>query len=245
MTNLEIKQMNGINVTDSRLVAEMIGKEHSKLLRDIRNYCNVLNEAKIGLVNFFIESSYKDTKGEIRPCYLLTKQGCEMVANKMTGEKGVLFTANYVQAFNNMEKQIQLANMPSYMIENPIERAKKWIEERQAYELLENKVEEQKPKVNAWDKFINSEGLITLDDIARLLNIGKRKMLQALRDKGILMSEVRTYNGKNYYGDKHNKPYQRYMKYFAIKELPPKNGICYTKLFVKPCGAEYLNKILG
>ena len=92
---------------ESREVAEMVGKEHSKLLRDIRNYCNVLNEAKIGLVNFFIESSYKDTKGEIRPCYLLTKQGCEMVANKMTGEKGILFTAKYVLKFNQMEEEIR------------------------------------------------------------------------------------------------------------------------------------------
>lgn len=33
-------------------VAEMVGKDHSKLLRDIRTYCNQLNEAKIGLVDF-------------------------------------------------------------------------------------------------------------------------------------------------------------------------------------------------
>lgn len=30
-----------------------------------------------------------------------------MVANKMTGQKGVLFTAKYVQAFNKMENYIQ------------------------------------------------------------------------------------------------------------------------------------------
>jgi len=34
-------------------VAEMVGKDHRKLLRDIRTYCNQLNEAKIGLVDFF------------------------------------------------------------------------------------------------------------------------------------------------------------------------------------------------
>lgn len=38
-------------------VAEMVGKDHRKLLRDIRTYCNQLNEAKIGLVDFFLESS--------------------------------------------------------------------------------------------------------------------------------------------------------------------------------------------
>ena len=32
----------------SNEVAEMVGKEHSKLIRDIRTYVGYLNEAKIG-----------------------------------------------------------------------------------------------------------------------------------------------------------------------------------------------------
>ena len=53
---------------DSREVAEMVGKEHSKLMRDIRGYIENLNESKIGLVDFFNESTYVDKKGETRPC---------------------------------------------------------------------------------------------------------------------------------------------------------------------------------
>lgn len=90
----------------SNEVAEMVGKEHSKLIRDIRTYVGYLNEAKIGSVDFFIESTYRDAKGEERPNYLLTKQGCEMVSNKLTGAKGVQFTAKYVSRFNQMEKHI-------------------------------------------------------------------------------------------------------------------------------------------
>jgi hypothetical protein len=54
-------------------------------------------------VKFFLENTYFDSKGEARPCFLLSKMGCEMVANKLTGEKGVLFTAAYVTKFNAME----------------------------------------------------------------------------------------------------------------------------------------------
>lgn len=107
MNNLTIVNKEGQLVSDSREVAQMIGKHHAHLLRDIKGYIEILNQSKIGFVDFFIESSYQDSKGETRPCYLLTKQGCEMVANKMTGEKGVLFTAKYVQAFNKMESFIQ------------------------------------------------------------------------------------------------------------------------------------------
>ncbi|MFT9495816.1 Rha family transcriptional regulator [Anaerosolibacter sp.] len=110
MNDLTLLNKDGKFVIDSRDVAEMVSKRHDHLLRDIKGYVEVIeksNDPKIGAVDFFIESTYEDTKGETRPCYLITKQGCEMVANKMTGEKGILFTAKYVQAFNKMEQQLQ------------------------------------------------------------------------------------------------------------------------------------------
>ena len=88
MNELTIIDRSGVDVVDSREVAEVIGKQHAHLMRDIKNYCDILektNESKIGLVDFFIPSTYTDGKGESRPCYLLTKKGCDMVANKMTG----------------------------------------------------------------------------------------------------------------------------------------------------------------
>lgn len=110
MSELKIVSHNGIEVVDSREVAEMIGKNHKELLRDIRNYAEIIensNERNFALVDFFIPSTYTDGKGETRPCYFITKKGCDMVANKMTGEKGVLFTAAYVTAFEKMREQIK------------------------------------------------------------------------------------------------------------------------------------------
>ena len=96
MQELQVITHNGVETVDSREVAEMVGRNHKELLRDIRNYAETIeksNERNFALVDFFIPSTYTDSKGEERPCYLLTKKGCDMVANKMTGEKGVLFTA--------------------------------------------------------------------------------------------------------------------------------------------------------
>lgn len=97
-------------VVDSRQVAEMTGKNHKDLMRSIREYIDIMNnsiERNFTPNEFFIESSYKDSIGRTLPCYLLTKKGCDMVANKMTGEKGVLFTAAYVTAFEEMRKHIE------------------------------------------------------------------------------------------------------------------------------------------
>ena len=113
--DLQVFEREGRLLVDSREVASMIEKRHDHLLRDIKGYVGVIegsDDPKIGAVDFFLESTYQDGKGEIRPCYLLTKQGCEMVANKLTGKKGILFTAKYVQAFNKMlEIQAPLQNL--------------------------------------------------------------------------------------------------------------------------------------
>lgn len=115
---LQIMNPDGDNqpVMDSRRVAVLIEKRHAHLIRDIRRYAEVIDaNPKLGSLNseqkpdlvsgdFFILSSYEDSQGKSRPCYMLTKQGCEMVANKMTGDKGILFTAMYVSRFNEMEE---------------------------------------------------------------------------------------------------------------------------------------------
>lgn len=107
MNNLQLTNYDGEFYADSREVAEKIERPHKELLRSIRTYCEILNESKIALVDFFVSTEYKDSKGETRPCYLITKKGCDMIANKLTGKKGVLFTAAYVSAFEQMKKQIE------------------------------------------------------------------------------------------------------------------------------------------
>ena len=80
--------MNKIEQTITSIeVAEMVGKEHSKLLRDIRNYAEQLGQAKIGQSDFFVESTYKNSQNKVMPCYNVTKKGCEFIAHKLTGDR--------------------------------------------------------------------------------------------------------------------------------------------------------------
>ena len=106
MNNLELLVVDDKLVVDSRQVAELTGKRHKNLLRSIENYVEVLTSSNMSPLNFFIEATYKDEKGETRPCYRLTRKGCDLVANKMTGEKGILFTALYVEKFHEMEQAL-------------------------------------------------------------------------------------------------------------------------------------------
>lgn len=97
-------------VIDSRDVAEMMGKRHDHLVRDIDNQIEVMSQnPNLGADDYYIESSYQSGTGKSYRCYLLTKLGCEMIANKLTGEKGIIFTAFYVKHFNQMEKAMQVS----------------------------------------------------------------------------------------------------------------------------------------
>lgn len=107
MNKLTVKNIKGQNAIDSREVSEMVEVRHTDLLRKISSYNEILLNAKLRSVDFFIEDTYRDNSGKENKCYLLTKKGCDMVANKMTGEKGVLFTAEYVTQFEKMDNAIR------------------------------------------------------------------------------------------------------------------------------------------
>lgn len=111
--------MNGICTKDtvetipSYEVAEMMDKQHKEVLRmiqgssDRRGIIEVLGEHQMDPANYFIESTYIDSQGKERLCYECTKMGCDMLANKMTGDKGIIFTAKYVKVFNDMQNAIE------------------------------------------------------------------------------------------------------------------------------------------
>ena len=163
MNQLIVVSIEGQLVTESRDVAEMIGKRHSDLLESINGYNNHLTNGNFRSLDFFIPSAYEDSKGETRPCYLLTKKGCDMVANKMTGEKGVLFTAAYVTRFEELEKQqIQTKQL------TPSELA--LLQAQNLYN-LESRVDQHQSKLETIEKKVDEQ--ITLDH-------GEQRRLQRL-----------------------------------------------------------------
>ncbi len=88
-------------------VAHMVDKKHADLLKDIRRYVGQLAEGKISSGDFFTENTYLDSNNQSRPCFLVTKKGCEFIAHKMTGQKGTEFTARYINRFHEMENETE------------------------------------------------------------------------------------------------------------------------------------------
>ena len=86
---LQLFNFKDQSVLDSRNVAEMIGKRHDHLVRDIDRYILDIEENPIlgncSTTAFFIPSTYKLNNGRQYRNYLIPKQGCEFIANKFLG----------------------------------------------------------------------------------------------------------------------------------------------------------------
>lgn len=210
------KNMNNSGIVekkyiDSREVAEMVEKEHNKLLRDIRVYITQLDASKVGHTDFFTESQYTDKSNRQKPCYLVTKKGCEFIAHKLTGVKGTEFTAKYINRFHEMEDVIQ-TQLPSgnNLIALAVIEAQKMLEQK------DKQIEEMTPKAEFFDAVADSKTAISMNEVAKVLSIkgyGRNNIFEFLRNEGIL--------------DRFNVPYQRYVDsgwFRVIEQKYMKNG---------------------
>ena len=126
LMNTDTKEKTTIS---SMEVAEMVGKDHNKLLRDIRGYIEQLGESKIGHTDFFRESTYQSEQNKTLPCFEVTKKGCEFIANKLNGVKGTEFTARFINRFHDME---------DYIIEEKVEEKPRLQDVNDAAMILQN-----------------------------------------------------------------------------------------------------------
>ena len=111
MQDLQVVEQNNEFYVDSREVAEMVGKRHDHLIRDIKGYIEVLEEnPNLGTRQFLKRVLTLQIKTKFNLA-TYSQKGCDMVANKMTGSKGVLFTAMYVEAFHKMDEHIKQAQL--------------------------------------------------------------------------------------------------------------------------------------
>lgn len=190
MNELKVLGYHGMQVVDSRDVAQMVEKQHKNLLRDIDGYIEAMQNftgLKIEPSDFFIKSTYKDSTGRTLPCYFLTKKGCDMVANKMTGEKGVLFTAAYVTAFEKMREKVEQGipkDYPSAL------RALADAAEKQMKLEAENAIHRQaiadfQPIKQYVDTILSSTRTMTTTQIAADYDMTARQLNRILHEEGI------------------------------------------------------------
>lgn len=199
MNKLQVLSNEENKVIDSREVAEMMNKEHKQLMKEIRAITLVLERENFSPSDYYIQSTYINAQNKKQPCYMVTKMGCDMLGNKLQGEKGILFTARYVKRFNDMEKQIE-KTLLSFQIEDPIERAKAWITEQEQARLLIAKkdeiIEELSPLAKLARERMDKTGTVSFTDMTRTYELKRGQISAWAKANGYIHKTIQEVNDK-------------------------------------------------
>lgn len=167
-------------------VAEMMEINHWEVLRKlegtdkIRGIIPVMTDNKIVVSDYFTESAYVDASGKENKCYLITKMGCDFLANKFTGEKGIIFTAKYVKRFDEMEDKLkELAICSSVLYELSPELQAIFAHDKKLQFIVQH-LDGQEKKITDVDK-----DLQTFKQDMPILGIECDRITTAVKKKGV------------------------------------------------------------
>ena len=116
---------------------------------------------------------------------------------------------------------------------DPAVAARAWADQVEARLMLEAKVTEDAPKVEAFEEFLDADGSINYGAAAKLLKVGPKSLTRGLRDQGILFGNTRVTIAKQPYIDK---------GYF-MQLAGGNNGHIWTRSVLTPKGIEWLRGV--
>lgn len=206
MNELVFKGQNNKVVTTSLKIAEVFGKEHQHILRDIRELIDGVS--KIGDTPMFEETTYIHPQNKQQyPMFLMNRDGFTLLAMGFTGDKALRFKMAYINAFNEMEKALKA--MQPKLPQTYKEALKELLIQVEENERLQIENKDMKPKAEYFDEIVDRGGLTNFRDTAKLLGVSEKAFIFFLIDK------------KYIYRDQQGtlKPVAKYVGiYFELKE---------------------------
>ena len=235
MAELVIQSSNGNDVTTSLIVAQVFGKEHKNVLRDIESLScsedfNRLNFERI---------TYKDARNREQTAYEMTKDGFSFLVMGYTGSKAGEFKERFINEFNRREA---LLKNDDYILMRSQQILQKRIEiAEQKIKQLEDKNAKQEPYVLFAKTAFKAEGKVDIGQAAKILGLpfGRNTLFKKLREMGVFFAN-------------RNEPKQKYIDagYFEMTVLPPIHrdnhpDIICQKVLCNPKGLAFINFMFG
>ena len=184
-------------LTNSKLVAEVFGKEHKHVREAIKKLLTTAENSTVH--QMFSESTYLNEQNKEQPMFIMNQDGFTLLAMGFNGKKAMEFKLKYIEAFNAMKRQIEQSkpSVPQTYLE-ALKSLVKAEEEKQQLALenkkqqeqiltisktnmeLGNKITEMLPKVSYYDKILQSNATMTVTQIAQDYGMSAMKLNKEL-----------------------------------------------------------------
>lgn len=168
-------------------IAEVTGKQHAHVMRDIRS----LLSQGVSASNFGL-GSYTDANGQKRPLFNLTPKGCLILAS---GYDAVL-RERIINRLEYLENEKKVIKTPQTYLEAlealvATEKEKEQLrietEQQQAtIELQDKEIKEAAPKVNYYNNHLQSVNTLTSTQIAKQIGMDAEKLHKKLKETNVI-----------------------------------------------------------
>ena len=190
MTNLALNTQNStpFNTTitmNSQEIADLVEKRHDNVKRTIETL------AEQGVIQLPQVEGVKNHLGQVVANYIFEGEQGKRDTTIIVAQLSPTFLGTVVDRWMELEKQYALAFRPSYMIEDPVARAKKWIEEETAKQQVQIQlveatkvIEVMQPTVDAYELIAGKKGSMCFQDAYKFLGgLKLKEMKKWLFDK--------------------------------------------------------------
>jgi Rha family phage regulatory protein len=179
-------------VTDSLTVADVFGKRHDNVIRDIRG---ILEEIDVewGVLNFEQTPYTHPQNGQMYHKYLLTEDGFTLLVMGYSGKEAMRFKVRYIQAFRDMQKRLHSRQAPFPSLPRNYKEALLALvaevektERLEADKLaLEQCLAEVQPKLTYVDQILASQDTVCITQIAKDYGLSGKRLNLILHDAGV------------------------------------------------------------
>ncbi len=164
-------------------IAEITGKKHKDVMKAIRNMepaWEKVNGRK------FAPVEYIDKKGEVRPCYSLTKTECLYIATKFNDEA----RAKLVLRWKELEEERLRREQPMSDLDVMCRAV---IILKRSVEQKERQIENLQPKADYVDEVLESVDCLTMTQVAKGMGMTTRELTDILLQQGIIYQQSGQY----------------------------------------------------
>ncbi|MHC8969156.1 phage antirepressor KilAC domain-containing protein [Priestia aryabhattai] len=178
MENLRVVEKDGQRVLTTSQIAAAYGTDNRRISENFNRNKERFSQGKHFIVltgdskrDFLNHTQIEDGSKNASSIYLWTERGALLHAKSLNTDEAWNAYETLVDSYFDINT---LVYQPSYMIDDPIQRAQKWIEEQKEKQHLlvqnqqkDQKIEELQPKATYYDLILQTKSLLSVSQIAK------------------------------------------------------------------------------